>query len=113
MNKRLVACPLGQPANLPLPLRTPTRNPFRAICATHPLGRRAMSKRLLALTCLIVLFLSALFLGWRNAPVREAKLSSEEEEQQAYQWFDTLGFPDLAPCPFIKVATGRTSQRRE
>lgn len=53
-----------------------------------------MSRKLLALACLFVLGPLALLLSWRIAAVRKAKLPNEEQE--AYQWFDTLGFPDAS-----------------
>jgi hypothetical protein len=30
------------------------------------------------------------------------------EERKCFEWFDTLGFPDLNKAPFVKVATGAT-----
>ncbi len=48
-----------------------------------------------------------------NDPRQDRPTPSEEEEQQAYRWFDTLDFPDLAPCPFVKVATGLTFWKKD
>jgi hypothetical protein len=47
--------------------------------------------------CLILLLAA---LGEANPPV------PDEGIQEAYAWFDTLGFPDLARSKYVKVATG-------
>jgi hypothetical protein len=47
--------------------------------------------------CLILLLNP---LGEANPPV------PNEAIQEAYAWFDTLGFPDLARSKYVKVATG-------
>ena len=39
--------------------------------------------------------------------------ASADAENKAYDWFDTLGFPDLRKCKLVRVAAGETSRGGE
>jgi hypothetical protein len=43
-------------------------------------------------------------------PWNLAAVTVESEARGDFQWFGTLGFPDVKGCPFVRVATGRWSQ---
>jgi len=56
-----------------------------------------------ATPCCIVLLLTLISGTTFAAPLTE-------EQQQAFTWFDTLGFPDLHGARWVRVTTGRWSQ---
>jgi hypothetical protein len=55
------------------------------------------------LTAAILALAILIFLVCSKAPMRD-------DEAACYAWFDTLGFPDLAACPYVQIATGRSFQ---
>jgi hypothetical protein len=75
------------------------RNLFRARQFKEERAMKIAMAMLVGLTALLVLGVGA-----RPAPA--------DETQESFAWFDGLGFPDLARCKFIRVATGQSYQER-
>lgn len=59
-------------------------------------------KLLQVLTCVVFLF--------TLCPPRNLETSLYAEAQDAFEWFDTLGYPDLAGRQYVRVATGYGQQ---
>ncbi len=57
------------------------------------------------------LLLGFLLLGTLAQPSRSEDKRGGDEEQRAYEWFQTLGYPDVSKAPFIRVYTGYWTRR--
>src|SRR5690349_12696777 len=60
------------------------------------------NKILLALALLVVAFV-----GWRI--LHAGRIS--REARQNFEWFSTLGFPDIKDCPYVRATTGTETMR--